>query len=93
MSNGAYQISIHTLAHRASLVPAFKDGFSERMKGGEFRYDAYSLDGEQMYYERGRAFAIYTLVMKEKVSRWMKGKLGKAGQERIVRAFTYGFIR
>ena len=74
-----------------SKSACFKQGYEDYTKDKNFDTTIKST-GEQIRYERGRAFAIYCVVNKTPKAIWRKGILVKTAQERLIRALITKFV-
>jgi hypothetical protein len=87
-SNDNFQGNLVTYvegARNLSRRAAFKRGYDEAMKSKPYDYEI-PVKRDAVDYARGRAFAIWTLVKREKGCRWKNGVLSRAAEERLLRA-------
>ncbi len=87
MSNARKLISAEMLAARCAKSEDFKVGYNSFVTNKAFDYNATA------YYERGRAFAIYTSAVKAPKAVWREGKLAKTATERLINAVYAGYVR
>lgn len=83
--NTPFKVSLHAYIHRLSSSRDFKQGYEDYFKGVTPNYI-------NILYERGRVFALFTKLHNVPRSRWVKGKLSKAGQERLLSAIKTKYI-
>jgi hypothetical protein len=90
MSNAVTTVTAAQLAQRCAKHLLFKAGYDSYIKGKPFDY---SQSDKSMYYERGRLFAIYTLMQKTPRAVWRDGVMSKAARERLVHSVQSGYVR
>ena len=78
-------VSPEVYAKRHARSSYFRQGYEDYINGKPFNYDIED-KGSSIRYERGRAFAIYSLKKKTPRAVWRNNILAKTAQERFIKA-------
>ena len=78
-------------AMQMTSMYAFKEGVNSVWFNKPFNPDYYWYD-DQIFYERGRAFAIYCKIRKLPKPKWYKNRISKISLDRAIRSLMARFV-
>lgn len=85
------RVTTEAYKNRHVMCSFFRDGYESVIKSKPFNYDIVG-KVDAIHYERGRAFAIWSLANKQPRAVWRKGVAAKTVMDRFVRATQVGAV-